>query len=183
MPEDVRKHLIDRLDMYGLHHALDQIENGTSGAIALKRPSSRSSGIEQLELPYHEQFLEHRSDALLASSALDALDDTRLCRDDDPAEAEALIELRNESEAVLDTRDARARRARSAPSILTGEVEIPPELAEDFKRAHRRPPALERLGVPTPEPARNAYSGNRRHQALARFAFDEASPKRMGLRA
>ena len=151
VPEEIRKHLSDRLGLYGLRRALEEVANGTSGALALNAAVQRASGIDQLELALDEHFLAQRSDLLLASSALDALDELGYAETDDPAEAEALSELRERVEAVLD--DGRMHplaELKARASVLTGEVELPPSSWRTSSVS--RPPARSRSASEYPAP-------------------------------
>lgn len=177
VPDDVREHLIDRLSLYGLRHALEEIANGASGAVAIKAVVESASGIDRLERALDEHFLARRSDILVASSALDALDELGYARSDDPLEAEALGELRDRVEMVLTDEGMHPlAELKALESLLTGEVELPPDLAEDFKRVTTPGTRAQRLGLPSGDNAAlqaAAVAGNDRWRL---FAYDEASP-------
>jgi len=178
VPDEIRKHLIDRLGLYGLRRALEEVANGTSGALALNAAVERASGIDELERALDENFLGQRSDLLLASSALDALDELGYSETDDPAEADALSELRERVEAVLDDEGMHPlAELKALESVLTAEVELPPELVEDFKRVTAAGPLSQRQGVPSGIPADMRAAAIAGIERWRRFMFDEASPQ------
>jgi hypothetical protein len=178
VPAEVRQSLIDRLDMFGLHYALDQIDAGVTGAIALKQALSRSSGIEELERALADQFLADRGDALLARSALDALE-TLTYGSAEVGNPGVLARLRNEVQKLrLDPAMHELAELDALHASLTGGVRLSPELAEDLARMCSARPLAERLGVPPAEPdamRRAAVDGVKRWRA---FSFAEADPKR-----
>jgi GTPase SAR1 family protein len=178
VPAGVRQRLLGRLALFGLRYALDQIDGGLSGAVALQEALARSSGIEALERALGDNLLDHPSDVLRARSALDALEHLSHVSGESEAESSALTALGHR--VGLERDSARMHEIAEVDvlhAVLTGQVQFPDALGEDLKRIMARTPQRERLGVPSGDRAGMRSAALAGVQRWKEFSFHQASPR------
>jgi GTPase SAR1 family protein len=178
VPVEVRQRLLGRLAMFGLRYAMDQIDVGLSGAVALQEALARSSGIEALEQALGDNLLDRPSDVLRARSALDALEHLSRAGNESDAESAALRALRHRVELERDSPPMHEiAEVDALHAVLTGEVTFPSEFGEDLKRIMARTPLRERLGVPGGDRAEMRSASLAGVQRWKEFSFNQASPR------
>jgi hypothetical protein len=175
-PVDVedRRRLLRRLDLYGIRRALDAIDEGVTGAAALRRWLEGLSGLRPLREALVATFGQ-RADALKADWSLSSLEGIAYRMQHDRAGG-AWLRDRIE-ELRLDPEFHELQEMEASRSVASGRVALPEDLRGELTRLFTRRSPGDRLGTPGASPGElqdAALEGVGRWRSFANRASDPA---------
>jgi hypothetical protein len=142
-----RESLLAKLDLYGIRRALAFLRDGVTGAVALRRELSSSSGIAEVKRTLAAYF--HEQDHVLkVRSALEVLE--RLTYAEvDQEDAPSLLRFRGSVEKLrLDPAMHQVNELQAWHDCCTGRVNLEPEQLAEVERLFAPGTAARKLGRP-----------------------------------
>jgi 50S ribosome-binding GTPase len=149
---EARAALLAKLDLYGIQRALAFLRGGVTGAVALRRELSSSSGIAEVKRTLATYF--HEQDHVLkVRSALDVLERltyTEVEQQDTPG----LVRFRGNVEKLrLDPAMHQVNELQAWHDCCTGRVHLEPEQLAEVERLFAPGTAARKLGSPGTDPS------------------------------
>lgn len=145
--EQVRRRLLDQLDIYGLSVALSAIDAGTRGAAGLLQVFQDRSGFAPLRRLVVDQ-MGAQAHLIKAHNALCDLRRVSYLRVSDPTESTTLRALRSPLDRLeLDPTLHHLRVIQVLQDASSGAFSVPPVLLEDLERVGAGSDPLSRTGV------------------------------------
>ena len=167
---EVRQALLDRLGMFGVRTAIEEVKGGATTAAALGPKLVERSGLNDLNQVIAEHFMP-RARVLQARSAIVAIRALAYrMRSADPARADYLDREAERIEAgVVDF-----ARIRCAHLLASGSARVPDDERAELERLLLAPTAADALGVPGNTPP--AEFANAALQVIARWRDRASDP-------
>jgi tRNA U34 5-carboxymethylaminomethyl modifying GTPase MnmE/TrmE len=152
IPPEEREALLAKLDLYGIQRAVSFMRDGVTGAVALRRELSTSSGIAEVKRTlatyFHEQ--DHVLKVRSALQVLERLTYTVV----DQADQAGLLRFRGMVEKLhLDAAMHQVNELQAWHDCCTGRVTLDPEQLAEVERLFAPGTAARKLGHPGAGPA------------------------------